>query len=151
MFTTRLDSELWTGEFLNEGFQVWKCVQTDHEPWIQLSLVPSVQHPSPRGQMMSVSDFAAHCANVPSTIAMFATVDLTTTPEINRLNGFKTYRLLELTEQISEDGFFHWYECRTEGGVFYVGQPGELMISSPRPTLPPRKLYSVKEDKCIKS
>jgi len=143
MFTTRLDAELWAGDFLNEGFQVWNCIEVDHEPSVQLWMVPTVETPTPKGRFMSVSEFASLCSAAHSPLAYFSSIDLSTSPEINRLDGWKTFKLLELTEWITQDGLFHWFECRTEGGVFYAGQPGELMISSPRPTLPPRTLYKL--------
>lgn len=141
MFITRLDSELWVGDFINEGFQVWNCIEIDHEPSIYLSVVPTVESPRPKAKVMSVAAFAALCCVEPSSLAAFSSIDLSTSPEINRLGGWKTYKLLELTEWITQDGLFHWFECRTEEGDYYAGQPGELMISSPRPTLPPKMLY----------
>lgn len=143
MFTTRLDAELWADEFRSEGFQAWSCVYMDHEPWVQVSVKPVIDDPRPKGIMMPVSEFAALCAGGPSSLKRFSSVDLTISPEMSELDGWKIYKLLELTEWVSEDGVFHWFECKTDGGVYQVGQPGELMISSPRSTLPPKVLYAL--------
>lgn len=143
MFTTRLDAELWAEEFRGEGFQAWSCVYMDHEPWVQVSVKPVIDDPRPKGIMMPVAEFAALCAGDPSSLRRFSSVDLTISPEMNELDGWKIYKLLGLTEWVSEDGVFHWFECKTEGGVYHVGQPGELMISSPRSTLPPKVLYTL--------